>query len=71
MSYSWNHFSDWLFLKIFFLFIYSTERERQPAREGTQAGGEGRGRSRLIAEEPDVGLDPITPRSCPEPKADA
>ena len=29
-----------------------------------------RGRSRLIAEEPDVGLDPIMPRR-PEPKADA
>ena len=41
-------------------------------REGTQAGrGSGRGRSRLPAEEPDVGLDPITPESRPEPKADA
>ena len=56
-----------------------TEREGQPVREGTQQGS-GRGRSRLIAEEPDVGLDPRTlgsrldPRtlgSRPEPKADA
>ena len=54
------------FFKI--LFIYVTER--QPAREGTQQGS-GRGRSRLPAEEPDVGLDPRTPGSCPEPKADA
>ena len=30
----------------------------------------GRGRSRLIAEEPDVGLNPITPGSRPKPKAD-
>ena len=33
--------------------------------------GRRRGRSRLIAEEPDVGLDPIMPVSRPEPKADA
>ena len=32
----------------------------------------GRGRSRLPAcGEPDVGLDPRTPGSCPEPKTDA
>ena len=51
-----------------FLFIYVTER--QPVREGTQQGS-GRGRSRLPAEEPDVGLDPRMPGSRPEPKADA
>ena len=39
-------------------------------RENTSRG-RGRGRSRLIAEEPDVGLDPTTPGSRPEPKADA
>ena len=33
---------------------------------GRDAGG---GRSRLPAREPDVGLDPRTLRSCPEPKA--
>ena len=43
-------------------FIYLFDREREPAREG---------RSRLIAEEPDVGLDPRTLGSRPEPKADA
>uniref|UniRef100_A0A452SBY0 ATP binding cassette subfamily G member 5 n=1 Tax=Ursus americanus TaxID=9643 RepID=A0A452SBY0_URSAM len=53
------------FLKI--LFTYVTER--QPAREGTQQGS-GR-ESRLPAEEPDVELDPRTPGSRPEPKADA
>ena len=57
------------FLKI--LFIYLTERERQPEREETQAGENGRGRSSLPVEEPDVGLDPLTPESRPEPKADA
>ena len=36
-------------------------------REGTQAGAVGKEE----AEEPDVGLDPITPESRPEPKADA
>uniref|UniRef100_A0A452QPN4 Microtubule associated protein 7 n=1 Tax=Ursus americanus TaxID=9643 RepID=A0A452QPN4_URSAM len=43
----------------------------KPARRGTQSRGSGRGRSRLIAEEPDVGSSPITPGSRPEPKADA
>ena len=42
--------------------------ERQPAREGTQQG-RWRGGSRLPAEEPDVGLDPASPGSRPEPKA--
>ena len=50
-------------------FIYLRERDRQHEREPKQ--GSGRGRSRLIAEEPDVGLDPITPGSRPEPKAGA
>ena len=56
------------FLKI--LFIYSTEIETASKR-GNTSRGSGRGRSRLIAEEPDVGLEPITPGSRPEPKADA
>ena len=38
---------------------------------GNTSRGSGRGRSRLITEEPDVRLDPITPGSRPEPKADA
>ena len=46
------------FLKI--LFIYLTEIET--AREkGNTSRGSGRGRSRLLAEESDVGLDPRTP----------
>ena len=56
------------FLKI--LFIYSTEIEIASKRGNTSRGSE-RGRSRLTAEEPDVGLDPTMPGSCPEPKADA
>ena len=57
-----------IFLKI--LFIYLTERETA-IEKGNTSRGSGRGRSRLPAEEPDVGLDPPTPGSCPEPKADA
>ena len=59
---------NFFFLKI--LFIYSTEIETASER-GNTSRGSGRGRSRLIAEQPDVGLDPITPGSRPEPKADA
>ena len=47
-----------------------TEIETASERGNTRMGN-GRGRSRLTAEEPDVGLDPITPGSRPEPKADA
>ena len=47
-----------------------TQRETASER-GNTSRRSGRGRSRLPAEEPDVGLDPRTPGSCPEPKADA
>ena len=56
------------FLKI--LFIYLTEIEIASER-GNTSRGSGRGRSRLIAEEPDVGLDLTMPVSRPEPKAEA
>ena len=49
-----------------YLFDRETARER-----GNTSRGNGRGRSSLPAYEPDVGLDPITPGSRPEPKADA
>ena len=42
-----------------------TEIETASER-GNTSRGSGRGRSRLIAEEPDVGLEPITPGSRPE-----
>ena len=45
------------FFKI--LFIYLTDRETASER-GNTSRGSGRGRSRLPAEEPDVGLDPRT-----------
>ena len=45
--------------------------EIETASERGNSRGSGRGRSRLIPEEPDVGLDPITLGSRPEPKADA
>ena len=48
------------FLKI--LFIYLTGIETASER-GNTGRGSGRGRSRLIAEEPDVGIDPRTPGS--------
>ena len=57
------------FVKI--LFIYLMERERQPAREGTQArrvGEEETGSQQ--SREPNVGLNPRDLGSCPEPKAD-
>ena len=61
-----------IYLFIYFLkdFIYSTEIETASER-GNTSRGSGRGRSRLIVEEPDVGLDPRTLGSRPEPKADA
>uniref|UniRef100_A0A452TXM4 Mitogen-activated protein kinase kinase kinase n=1 Tax=Ursus maritimus TaxID=29073 RepID=A0A452TXM4_URSMA len=56
-------FLSFFFLKI--LFIYLTEIETASER-GNTSRGSGRGRSRLIVEEPDVGLDPITPGSLPD-----
>ena len=47
-----------------------TERETASERGNTSRGSE-KGRSRLPAKEPDVGLEPITLGSRPEPKADA
>ena len=41
------------------------------SERGNTSRGSGRGRSRLLAEEPYVGLDPRTLGSRPEPKADA
>ena len=50
------------------LFNYLTEIA---SKRGNTSRGSGRGRSRLTAQGPDVGLDPTTPGSRPEPKADA
>ena len=47
-----------------------TEIETASER-GNTSRGSGRGRSRLLAEEPDLGLYPTMPGSRPEPKADA
>ena len=46
-----------------------TEIETASER-GNTSRGSGRGRSRLLAKEPDVGPDPITLESRPELKAD-
>ena len=56
------------FFKI--LFIYLTERVTGSER-GNTSRGSGKGRSRLPAEETDVGLYPRTLGSRPELKADA
>ena len=49
---------------------YKSIKKKTDSERGTQQGS-GRERSRLPAEEPDVGLDSGTPGSLPEPKADA
>ena len=61
-----------LILSLFFFkdFIYLFDRETARER-GNTGRGSGRGSSRLPVEEPDVGLDPRTPGSRPEQKADA
>ena len=79
IMWSFSHFSP-LFLRthntfsstgLIFKILFTWERERE--RAGTSRGrGKGKGRSRLPAEGgPQVGLDPRTLRSQPEPKADA
>ena len=58
----YTSFSQWLEIQSFFFFkdfIYSTEIETARER-GNTSRGSGRGKSRLIAEEPDVGPNPIT-----------
>ena len=63
---------DFIYLFILkLLFIYSTER--QPAREGTQAGGVGEEEAgSQWSREPDGGLDdPRSLGSRPGPKAEA
>ena len=56
-----------LFLR-FYLFIHETHRERERERERQRH----RQREKQSpCKEPDVGLDPGTPRSCPGQKAGA
>ena len=57
----------------FFLrFIYLFIRQRETASErGNTSRGSGRGRNRLLVEEPDVGPHTGMPGSRPELKADA
>ena len=65
-----GQYKGYFFFKI--LFIYLTQRERQPAREGIQAGGVEEGEAGFpLSRGPDVGLNPRTLGSRPEPKADA
>ena len=55
-----------IFLFFFKDFIYLFDRQR--SQVGREAGKEA---GSLLSREPDVGLDPRTPRSWPEPKAEA
>ena len=48
------------FLKIVFIYVFMRDTDRQRQRE-----------KQAPRREPNVGLDPRTPGSCPEPKADA
>ena len=50
----------------FYLFIHERHRERKRERQRHRQR-----EKQAPCREPDVGLDPRTPRSCPEPKADA
>ena len=59
-----------MFVCLKILFIYLTEIETVSER-GNTSRGSGRGRSRLPAEEPNVGLDPRMSGSHPKLKADA
>ena len=67
-------FDKFLFCFVLFCFfkgfIYLFDRERDSQREREHKQGDGGGGSRLLAEEPDMGLDPITTGSRPELKAD-
>ena len=53
---------SFFFKDFIYLFMRDTERERQRHRQREK---------QVPHEEPDAGLDPRTPGSCPEPKADA
>ena len=52
------------------LFIYLTEKEQEKAQAGSEAEVEGEA-GFPMSRDADVGLDPRTLRSQPEPKADA
>ena len=60
-------------MPIFFFkdFIYLFDRDRDSQRERKHKQGEWERKKLAHSEEPDVGPDPITPGSRPEPKADA
>ena len=55
------------FFKRFYLFIHEKHREREREREAEHRQRE----KQACCREPDPGLDPGTPESHPEPKADA
>ena len=52
------------YFKDLFLFIYDSHREREAETQAEEEAGP-------MHREPDVGLDPGSPESCPGPKAGA
>ena len=58
-----------IFFKDFIFYLF--EEIETASKRGNTSRGSGKGRSRLIVEEPNVGLDPRTLGSRPELKADA
>ena len=66
-------FLFFIFFILFFFkdFIYLFDRDRDSQWEREHKQGEWERKKQAPAEEPDVGLDPITLGSRPEPKADA
>ena len=51
--------------------VYLFDRERNSQREREHKQGEWERKKQAPREKPDVGLDPRTPGSCPELKANA
>ena len=60
-----NHTGPVIFFLRFYLFIYEREGERERERERQRQR-----EKQAPCKEPDVGLDPGSPGSRPEPKAD-
>ena len=59
-----GHHEAYLFFFRFCLFIHERYRERERHRQRKKQAA-------CVGGDPDAGLDPRTPRSGPEPKADA
>ena len=66
--------AQFMYLKIFYLFGRESEQERVKRESACSSRVEGQREGEAdssLKREPDAGLDPRTPGSGPEPKADA